>query len=337
MYKIEDIRDIHLEITSKCQARCPMCPRRINGGILNPLMSLEEIDLETFKSWFSVDFINQLNSLFMCGNLGDPIIAKDCLEIFEYLRTVNPNIRLSMHTNGSARDTTWWKRIASLNVRTVFGIDGLSATHELYRIGTDYHQVLRNATAFIQAGGEAEWHMLVFEHNEHEIEPCRNIAEQLGFKNFQVKHTTRFTDVTFPVLDDTGKTLYHLSPSSKTKENLSTILTYARDLPSSFFAEQVVSCTITCKSVKWQQLYVAATGNVGPCCWMDFKDKLHKQNTRIDYMDKIGEFPNLYKQSLSEIFDSGYFDKISATWDNEPLFECAKQCGKFDKLGEQFK
>ena len=70
MYKLENIKDIHLELTSKCQARCPMCPRRVNGGILNPIMSLNEITLEQFKEWFSDEFINQLDSLFMCGNLG---------------------------------------------------------------------------------------------------------------------------------------------------------------------------------------------------------------------------------------------------------------------------
>ena len=96
MYKVSDIRDIHFEITSKCQARCPMCPRRINGGVMNPLITLDEVDLNTFKSWFPVDFLKQLDSLFMCGNLGDPIIAKDCLEIFQYLREVNTNIRFQV-------------------------------------------------------------------------------------------------------------------------------------------------------------------------------------------------------------------------------------------------
>jgi MoaA/NifB/PqqE/SkfB family radical SAM enzyme len=333
MYKFNQIKDVHLELTTKCQARCPMCPRRINGGVLNPLMTLTEIDLDTFKKWFSKDFIQQLDSLFMCGNLGDPIIAKDCLEILEYIKTVNPTIRLSMHTNGSARTTEFWKALANIDVRVVFGIDGLSDTHSVYRIATDFDKIIENANAFIQAGGYAEWHMLVFKHNEHQIEQCRNLSQELGFKSFQVKHTTRFTDVKFPVLDDSGKTIYNLYPSSKTEEMLPQILTYARDLPKS---QVVDNCTINCKAIKWKQIYVSATGNVGPCCWMDFKDKLHKQNTRIDYMDKIGEFPNLAEQSLEEIFESGYFDKISKTWDNDPLFECAKQCGNFDKMGVQF-
>jgi len=34
MYKYEDITSIHLEVTSKCQAKCPMCPRRVHGGPL---------------------------------------------------------------------------------------------------------------------------------------------------------------------------------------------------------------------------------------------------------------------------------------------------------------
>jgi MoaA/NifB/PqqE/SkfB family radical SAM enzyme len=333
MYKLEDIRDIHLELTSKCQARCPMCPRRINGGMLNPLMTLAEIDLATFKTWFSRDFICQLESLFMCGNLGDPIIAQDTLEILQYLKTVNPMIHLSIHTNGSARTTEWWRQLADLDVRVVFGIDGLADTHSLYRIATDYNKVIENAKAFIQAGGRAEWHMLVFKHNEHQIDECRSLSKHLGFRDFQVKHTTRFTDNKFPVLDDSGKTLYDLYPSSVTASKLPTILNYSRDLP---IDKMITNCTIACKAVKYKQIYVSATGNVGPCCWMDFEEKLHKQTTRIDYMDKIGIFPNLNLQTLDEIFTSGYFNKIEQTWQIEPIYECAKQCGKFDKLGAQF-
>ena len=101
-------------------------------------------------------------------------------------------------------------------------------------------------------------------------------------------------------------------------------------------SQDIESCTVNCKAIKWKQIYVSAAGNVGPCCWIDFKEKLHKQNTRIDYMDKIGMFPNLNEQSMKEIFDSGYFGKISNTWNSTPLFECARQCGNFDKLKVQF-
>ena len=41
MYNLKDIKDVHFEITSKCQAKCPMCPRRIAGGPLNPFIKFD--------------------------------------------------------------------------------------------------------------------------------------------------------------------------------------------------------------------------------------------------------------------------------------------------------
>ena len=82
MYNYKDIKSIHLEVTSKCQARCPMCPRRLQGGPLLDSLYLEEITLDIFKEWFPVEFIKQLNHVYMCGNLGDPMIAKDTNKIF---------------------------------------------------------------------------------------------------------------------------------------------------------------------------------------------------------------------------------------------------------------
>ena len=323
MYNLTDIRDIHLELTSKCQAKCPMCPRRVNGGLLNPLMTLEEISLDQFKNWFNVEFIKQLDSLFMCGNLGDPIIAQDCLEIFQYLRETNPNIRLSMHTNGSARTEQWWKELAHTKVKVTFGIDGTIDTHQLYRIGTDYSKIIQNATSFINAGGVAEWHMLVFQHNEHEVNACRTLSDELGFSKFTAKHTSRFKDNKFHVLDETGKTINILYPTELSKT----------------FTDKVLSAGVTeiqCKAQRYKQLYISANGIVSPCCWLDFSWQLPNQDNRVNYMDAIGIFPNLNNSSLEEIFTSGYFKKIEDTWAIKPLMECSKQCGKFDKLGAQF-
>ena len=95
MYKITDIDTIHLEVTQKCQAACPMCDRNMNGQGINPHINLDELTLEDCKKIFTVDFVKQLKSMYMCGNLGDPIVATDTLEVFEYFRQHNPNIHLS--------------------------------------------------------------------------------------------------------------------------------------------------------------------------------------------------------------------------------------------------
>ena len=327
MYNYEDIKDVHLEITSKCQARCPMCPRRLQGGQMMPWVKLNEISLEQFKTWFPVDFVKQLSKLNMCGNLGDPIIAKDTVLIYRYIKENNPNIQLQMHTNGSARDLQFWKDLAELNVIIVFGIDGLEDTHSRYRIGTDFNKIIKNATAFINSGGYARWDMLVFDHNKHQVEKCEKLAYELGFKLFQKKNSSRFKDGQYNVLDDTGKTVDILYPTEQSKNFIDKIKESKKE----------VTPTITCKATRDQQIYVAADGTVSPCCWLDMSWMPHGNYERIDYMDKINSFPNLNSQSLKEIFKSRYFNKIESTWNtNSCLLTCKKQCGRFDKLGEQF-
>lgn len=325
MYSYYDIRDVHLEVTTKCQARCPMCIRRIHGGVMNPFLDLTEITLDDIKKWFDISFIMQLETLSMCGNYGDPIIAKDTLPILQYLREQNPSIHLNMHTNGSARTKEWWIELAKTNTRVVFAIDGLADTHSIYRIDTDFDKIIENAKEFIKAGGHAEWNMLVFKHNQHQVEECRKLSSELGFRNFQVKHTTRFQDDHFPVLNDDGKVIYNLEPSEQTIEILHKV-----QFVKSRYQD------ISCKASKWKQVYVSASGDVTPCCWIDVKDKVHNNPSRYDYMNKVGVFPNLDKQSMESIFDSGYFEMISDTWSKDPLHECSRQCGSFDKFGEQF-
>ena len=86
MYRYEDITTVHLEVTQRCQAACPMCDRNQNGGPDNRHITNAELSLEDCKRIFKPDFIRQLKTMYMCGNLGDPIVARDTLEIFQYFR-----------------------------------------------------------------------------------------------------------------------------------------------------------------------------------------------------------------------------------------------------------
>jgi MoaA/NifB/PqqE/SkfB family radical SAM enzyme len=321
MYNLKDIKSIHLEVTSKCQASCPMCARNIQGGIDNPFMTVTEITLEQFKEWFPVTLIQHLDRLFMCGNLGDPIIAKDTLKIFQYLTEVNPNISLGMNTNGSAKSWQFWKELARLNVHVRFGIDGLIDTHSLYRVGTNWLKIIDNAKHFIKAGGEATWDMLVFEHNKHQIDSCKELSEELGFKYFVSKNTARFKEGSLNVIDKQGKTTHILYPTDRSRQII---------IPEE-------SKVIKCKVAKEKSLYVSATGNLLPCCWLDNEWFNPNHPHRIDYMDKIGKYPSLHKSTLTEIFDSNYFNKIADTWNVSPLKDCSRQCGEVDRFNEQFK
>lgn len=327
MYNYHEIKSVHLEVTSKCQAKCPMCPRRLQGGPLIDGIQLEEITLLMFKKWFDTDFIKRLDHLYMCGNLGDPIVAKDTLEIFEYIRNLNPSMSLQMHTNGSGRSNEWWKRLAELNVKVVFGIDGLEDTHELYRISTDWNKILQNAKIFIDHGGNARWDMLVFKHNEHQIDDCKLLSQELGFSDFTIKHTTRFKNGSLEVIDENYNLQYVLLPSNKSIEMIHPAQKAKNErLP-----------TINCKAQNDKSIYVSANGNISPCCWLDLEWVPQHSDSRIDYMIKIQKFPNLHAYGLKEIFESSFFKDIENSWTTCGMKECSKQCGSFDKLNEQFK
>ena len=195
MYRYQDIKMVHYEITQRCQAACPMCDRNINGGKDSPHITNAELSLQDAQNIFDEDFIRQLKTFYMCGNLGDPIMAKDTLETFKWIRSINPDVWLSMNTNAGAQEDYWWYELANTFGRmgtVIFSIDGLEDTNHLYRQNVRWEKVERSMEAFIDSGGRARWDYLIFEHNEHQVDEAQQRAIDFGFKKFALKDTNRF-------------------------------------------------------------------------------------------------------------------------------------------------
>ena len=136
---------------------------------------------------FPASFIKQLQKIYMCGNYGDPMVAKDTLEIFQFFRETEPSLFLSMFTNGSGRSSPWWKNLAKTIDEVHFSIDGLEDTNAIYRRGTHFQKIMESAESYISAGGKAIWDYIVFHHNEHQVEKASQLAKKIGFKKFVVK------------------------------------------------------------------------------------------------------------------------------------------------------
>ena len=68
-----------------------------------------------------------------------------------------------------------------------FAIDGLEDTNHIYRRNTDWVKIVQNATAYIAAGGRAEWDFIVFAHNAppNTTIALGNGAEFLELPNFK--------------------------------------------------------------------------------------------------------------------------------------------------------
>jgi len=360
MYQYNNIKSLHLELSDKCNASCPQCARNQSGGKVNPQLPLVELSLNDIKKIVPTDLMAQLKSALFCGNYGDPILAKEMVEILEYFREINPGIHLSINTNGSARDAAWWARLGLVikeqgNVK--FGIDGLADTHHLYRKGTDFNKIIRNAEAFISTGGHAVWEYIVFKHNEHQIEEARALAEKMGFKKFTVKKTGRFFSNSKlekkdyqDVLDENNQPTYKIEmPTNPEYHNLS--LTKEEDLVNHFGSLQnyLDKTEVSCKTSNEKSLYISSEGLVFPCCWTAnqmYVWYMPKGSTPVYKMlTKFGgpSVINAKTSSIKEIIEGPFFKSIKESWSCSSIKEgklqvCAKTCGNsFDQFIDQYK
>lgn len=342
MFHYKDIRQVHLELTSNCQASCPMCERNINGGQLNPNLLITEIDLKLFKQIFHCKFLKQLNQISLCGNFGDPILSSDLLDICAYINSVNPNIHLDIYTNASARSTIWWNDLADVvpkNHSVIFAIDGLEDTHHIYRIKTDYNKIIENATAFIHAGGTAVWSFISFKHNEHQIELAKEHAKTLGFSKFIYKASKRFVnEERFPVKDEQGNIKYYLE--MPTDNNIK--LMDAEDI--NHYTRWVEQSDIDCAAKHKNEIYIDARGHLYPCCflagvaytyadpnsitykpWQEEKQRLKRFINSVGGYDSI----DLRQNTIEDVINNkAWQDAWNTYWYTDKLATCAVNCGK---------
>jgi MoaA/NifB/PqqE/SkfB family radical SAM enzyme len=200
-------------------------------------------------------FVSNLDKMFLCGNYGDPAAGLHTLDLYRWFRKQNAHITLGMNTNGAIGSTDWWRQLADLLNQpkdyVVFSIDGLEDTNELYRINVNWQKVMHNAQVFIDAGGSAHWDMLVYAHNQHQVDACEELARNMGFKWFRAKVSKR------PLVK-------HL------------------EYPIQWITPTQYQGRIQCHALDEQSIYIDAQGRVSPCCWLG-----SRQNDFVQDFDQI--------------------------------------------------
>lgn len=344
MFKFNQLKSLHIELSTRCQASCPMCGRNNHGGLPNPNLKLTDMSFDLFKTIVNKEVLVQIKHYCFCGNFGDPIINDDLINICNYLKTNSPDCNVHIHTNGGARNDAWWKNLKDnlpKNHCVFFAIDGLEDTHHLYRIGTTYEKVTQNAKTFIDAGGTSEWVFIKFKHNEHQVEEARDRSKKLGFSRFTVKNTIRFIgENKFSVVNKDGVHQYNLEPPSDNKVVLVDISGIKK------FRDDYKNATIDCYAKKHFEVYIDAHGKMFPCCFIaqapysnpndrhlvaDLKQKMKDQYK--DLVDDLGGEDNidLSKVTIKEIIEDQKYQSVwSKYWGEEKLIICAKSCGNMN-------
>jgi len=333
MLKLADIRQVQIELTTRCNARCPMCMRNYRGFDFNAGYPETELTLDNIKQILEPEFLKQLTKgISFNGNLGDFGLARDAQEIVHWL--VDQGVPVYINSNAGMRTPDWWARLARPGVRIGFAIDGLEDAHSLYRQDTDWHRVIANATAFIGAGGHAIWRFIPFDHNRHQEQACQDLANELGFIEFENINEGRNRG---PVYSRTGEFTHWLGKPFTAHDELSPPdIKPMLESHVAWFDHHTVVCdkdtqplNLVCQHNRLKEIYIAADGTVYPCCFLGFypATMTHPGNTQLLPLIKEN---NALEYDLEHCVE--WFNSVEETWAKDSIAEgrlygCVNSCG----------
>ena len=329
MLKYNDISSVHLEISTRCNAACPECPRNFRGVDTIDSYPVCDMSLEQAQKIFTSSFLTQINHILINGNYGDFITARDGLEIVEYFKSVNPNLAIEISTNASGRPNIW-TRLGELKTRVHFRLDGLNDTHHLYRQYTNFDLIIENARKFIAAGGHAIWAFIPFAHNEHQIDQARELSKQLGFREFHVVDAGRNTGPVFTRDGNYSHSLGNYTGSKNFRELFDKHLYYVDKPEITILQTEHVNRKIDCYAKKQKEIYITANGEVYPCCWLGFYPMKETGNPSNMQLRPIIKDNNALEYSIEHAVE--WFNKIEESWNQDSvaqgkIYTCNETCG----------
>jgi len=356
MYELENVRRLHIELSSRCNASCPACSRNYAGGPVVGDLELTDLSLEDIKRMVPVEIAKNLVSINYCGNVGDPGMAPDLISILEYFREHSPDIVQQVRTNGGMRNEKFWKQLGEFfknqplpknnhffsKAGVVFSVDGLEDTNHIYRRGVIWEKLWRNMQAYSSTGAWGAWEWLMFEHNQHQIPEATKIAKELGLELI-IKNPMGFGEYEdqkhgMTVYNKEGKYEYSIYPANYKGEKLGppfgnevsfTQASYKRiPIMPEFAKDLEKNSEIVCKSTvnkKYKEIYISANGYMLPCCFLGgVFGQFHTSYSRYQFNQMINEYGlevfNLKNKSILDVINEEKFSKFFLeSWAKEKI------------------
>ena len=365
--KLENIRELHVEITNNCNAACPMCARNIFGQGTRLDKGLSDWSLEDIKRVFDKNLLPNLKFVYFCGTHGDPLASKNVFEAIKAAKDMGAGIE--MFTNGSLKTEKWWKDLVNIldkKDRITFGVDGIETNH-LYRQKTNIDKIMKHMKICCESDVKVRWDFLAFKHNEHEFEKCQQLAKDMGVDDFRLRRTARFDifKTKFPVLNDKQEITHFLEPPNNEelrhpslKEmgqigsklhsfdidnielNNDTIKTFFPVKRTTYkFEDRPLPATdynIHCIYQEARKMYVNSRLEVYPCCYISDEYENYKTLANGQLLYPLGEL-SLRDKNWKEILDHKFFkeDLIKSWTDNTVIPRCIRTCGVVKREAEQ--
>ena len=332
----DNLTNIMAEMTDYCNAACPMCNRfDWDLNLVKGITNTHHTTLEFVKQRIGREIVSRLKGWICQGTYGDASMNPETVDIFKYLREINPSMEISMYTNGGARNKDFWKALAELGVIITFGIDGLEDTNHLYRRNVKWSSLMENVKTFISNGGHAKWDLLVFKHNQHQVDEAKALSTELGFKSFDHTFSERwqdfnsdgeYRDITSLEVDG-----YVIEKPVEQKEDFikdddwtkskNVFVTEEKQEKDNFLTRKIMC--LACQPHK-REIYLRANGYVSPCCILGDVERNEPKQIIKDY-NKI----NLHHTDLKDILEGDFFKDLEngINGGDKRLQGCYHACG----------
>lgn len=338
---LDNIKQYEIEITSKCNARCPGCSRTHNGQT-HPDLSMLEISLDQFKEIFPPYAIKD-KAFGFSGVYGDPGMAKDIIPICEYLLDNNPS-KIWLDTNGGMQTEKFWYDLSQLSFKhnhklTVgFNIDGYQNTNHIYRVNVIWDKLVKNISAYSKGKGKATWSYIEFDHNTSDIDNARQLAKELGF-NFRVRRSSRNQikapwKTTKATITTNKKEIQHTQAQEK--------FDVTKKVENAPTQQHTKFNDIKCRLIHEQKAYISHDMKLWPCCWIgdmyhdSIRPSVQRQGRQklFDIEKKYGKnWNDLKVNTLDNILTHEYYDSVlESSWNTEHdlyIKRCVIECGGY--------
>ena len=247
-----EVIDLELELSTICQADCPLCYR--NYKVFRDVYP-KSIQRDFYEIVEQLEEYENLEWIRLVGSVSEPTLYYKFIPLVRYIKSRNINIEIC--TNGDTNNPEWWAELGKNldeNDKVYFTICGSTQElHETYRKGTNLKNILKNAEVLRKVNPIDYAQCIRFDYNHEDFE-----SEQ--FK----KMVSVFTNVYWT------ETFLKKSKDNYTNtENLEKLKPNPKKIKSYYVIEKIANNRIdkprTCKSLEDKSQIIDVYGRVYPC------------------------------------------------------------------------